>query len=76
MDDVESLFSRREMGNFLEELAGQVKNGRISIEIPGYSKGNAKITPKQPIRVVFDKEEDGSMTVKIEFEEKRDIWND
>lgn len=74
MDEVEAKFSRRELGSFLEELASQIKNGKVGIEIPGHSKGKAKINPEQPVSVVFHREgNDRNMTIKIELEDKREI---
>ncbi|GEM_PF-3094268 len=74
MDEVESKFSRRELSRFLEELASQVRNGRVSIEIPGYSKGKAKINPEQPISVFFeDLDDERSMKIKIDLDDRRDF---
>ncbi|MFP4116514.1 MAG: hypothetical protein ACLFQ8_02105 [Candidatus Aenigmatarchaeota archaeon] len=77
MDEVESKFSRIELSRFLEELASQIRNGKVSIEIPGYSKGKAKINPKQPVSVFFEElGDERSMKIKIDLDERRDFDSD
>ncbi len=74
MGEVEAYFSRLELRQFLKDLADQVETGKVSIEIPGYSKGKAKIDPKQPIDLVFDKDDEKrDLTIKIKFEDRRDL---
>ncbi|MFP4115964.1 MAG: amphi-Trp domain-containing protein [Candidatus Aenigmatarchaeota archaeon] len=74
MEEVKSSFSRKELKNFLKELARQVESGKVAIEIPGYSKGKAKIKPEQPIDVVFTREkEERRMTIEIELNDHREL---
>ncbi len=74
MEKAKVSFSRMELKRFLEKLASQVETGRISLEIPGHSKGKAKITPEQPIEAVFDKKDDDrTMTVEISFKDRREL---
>ncbi len=74
MTDARARFSRTELKNFLRELANQVENGKVGIEIPGYSKGNQKITPEQPVDVLFKKGKDERrMTIEIDLKDRRNI---
>lgn len=74
MKEIGAYFSKKELSEFLEELASQVETGRVSIEIPGYSKGSARIDPEQPIDVLFrNDDEERKMTIEIEFEDRRNL---
>lgn len=72
--EAEADFSRRELQSFLQELAGQVETGRVEVQIPGKSTGKISVVPKQPIDIVFKHdEEEGKMSIEIDFEERRRI---
>lgn len=74
MEEVEAYFSRQDLKGFFEELAKQIKSGKVIINVPGESQGKAKIVPKQPIDVIFNYDEDkGEMSIKIELEERREL---
>mgnify|MGYP000246938683 CR=1 FL=1 len=74
MEKVKSSFSKGELKNFLKNLADHVESGKVRIEIPGYSKGNAEINPEQPIDVFFERDEhERSMNIEIKLEGRRDI---
>lgn len=74
MEEIEAYFSRQDLKGFFNSLAKQIESGKVMIQIPGESQGKLRIVPKQPIDVVFSHDEDeGKLSVKINFEERREI---
>lgn len=71
MEETVADFSRKELKIFLESLAKHVESGRVQLQIPGKPSTKLSTVPKQPIDVVF-KEEDGNLTVKMIFEDRRE----
>lgn len=74
MEEFEVDFSRKELKNFLRELADHVNSGKVGIQIPSDSGGKMNIAPEQPISVFLERDDEGrELTIKIEFEDKREV---